>query len=168
MHLRIKQSGQSHPYIRALKFWNPLVVLAFLDPMANITLQLPPELEQQLRAEAAKQGINPDRYILNALQERLQTSLVPKASLAKAEADLLEQINIGLPADRWQEYHHLLAKRRAETLTETEHATLIAISDQIEQANVQRVRALIALAEMQGTDLSTLMQQLGIVPEING
>jgi predicted DNA binding CopG/RHH family protein len=136
--------------------------------MANITLQLPPELEQKLRAEAAKQGINPDRYILNALQERLQVSRHSKLPLSKAEADLLEQINIGLPAQRWQEYHSLLAKRRAETLTEAEQSTLIAISDRIEQANVQRVRALIALAEMRGTDLSTLMRQLGIVSEIDG
>lgn len=136
--------------------------------MANITLQLPPELEQQLRVEAAKQGINPDRYILNALQEYLQAMPRPQASLSKAEADLLEQINIGLSADRWEEYHGLIAKRRAEALTEAEQATLIAISDQIEQANVQRVRALIALAEMRGTDLSALMQELGIVPEIDG
>ena len=136
--------------------------------MANITLQLPPELERLLRAEVARQGINPDRYILNAIQECLQASRYPKPLLSKAEADLLEQINIGLPTDRWQEYHSLLAKRRAETLTEAEQSILIAISDQIEQANVQRVRALIALAEIRGTDLSTLMQQLGIVPEIDG
>jgi hypothetical protein len=142
--------------------------MASLECMTDITLQIPPELEQQLRTEAAKQGINPDHYILNTLQERLQVSPRPKASLPKAEADLLQQINLGLPAERWEEYHHLVAKRRAETLTEAEHATLIAISDQIEQANVQRVRALVALAEMRGTDLSTLMQELGIVAQIDG
>ena len=134
--------------------------------MANITLQLPPELEQQLRTEAAKQGINPDRYILNALQERLQAFPRPNASLPKAEADLMQQINLGLSTEQWEEYHNLLAKRRAETLTAEEHARLIAISDQIEGANVQRVHALGTLAEMRGTDLSTLMQALGISPEI--
>lgn len=136
--------------------------------MANITLQIPPELEQQLRVEATKQGINPDRYILDAIQAYLQATPRPKASLSKAEADLLEQINIGLSVDRWEAYHSLIAKRRAETLTEAEQATLIAISDQIEQANVQRVRALIALAALRGIDLSTLMRELGIVPEIDG
>jgi len=135
--------------------------------MADITLQLSSELEQQLRTEAARHGINPDRYILNALQERLQDSSRPKASLPKAEADLLQQINLGLSVERWEEYHSLLAKRRAETLTADDHAKLIAISDQIEQANVQRVSALVTLAEMQGTDLSTLMRSLGISPEIN-
>ena len=136
--------------------------------MADITLQLPSELEQQLRTEAAKQGINPDRYILNALQERLQASPHAKTSLPKAEADLLQQINLGLSVECWEEYHSLLAKRRAETLTADEHTQLIAISDQIEQANVQRVSALIALAERRGTDLPTLMRSLGISPKIDG
>jgi hypothetical protein len=136
--------------------------------MADITLQLTPELEQQLRTEAAKQGINPDRYILNTLQERLNSPLRLTPALSKAEADLLEQINLGLASNTWQEYHTLIAKRRAETLTETEQVRLIAISDEIEQANVSRVSALIALAQLRGTDLSTLMQELGIVPEIDG
>lgn len=136
--------------------------------MVDITLQLSPELEEQLRAEAAKQGINPDRYILNALQDRLQLSHSPTAAVSKAEAALLDQINLGLSVDRWQEYHDLIAKRRAETLTEAEHATLIAISDEIEQANVQRVHALIALAQLRDTDVSALMQDLGIVSEIDG
>jgi hypothetical protein len=136
--------------------------------MADITLQLPPELEQQLRTEAAKQGINPDRYILNALQDRLQASLHLTPSLSKTEADLLEQINLGLSGDRWEEYHSLIAKRRAASLTETEHARLIAISDEIEQANVPRIQALIALAQLRGTNISTLMQELGITPEIDG
>ncbi|TVQ18811.1 MAG: hypothetical protein EA367_13695 [Leptolyngbya sp. DLM2.Bin15] len=136
--------------------------------MADITLQLPPELEQQLRTEAAKQGIHPDRYILNVLQDRLQASLHPTPALSKVETDLLEQINLGLSSDRWEDYHRLIAKRRAATLTETEHARLIAISDDIEQANVSRIRALIALAQLRGTDISTLMQELGIIPDIDG
>jgi hypothetical protein len=136
--------------------------------MADITLQLPPELDQKLRTEAAKQGINPDRYILNALQDRLQDSLQPTSVLSKTETDLLEQINLGLSSDRWEDYHDLIAKRRAATLTETEQARLIAISDDIEQANVSRVQALIALAQLRGTDISTLMQELGIILDIDG
>ena len=80
----------------------------------------------------------------------------------------MQQINLGLSAEQWEEYHNLLAKRRAETLTAEEYARLIAISDQIEGANVERVHALGALAEMRGTDLSILMQALGISPEIGG
>jgi hypothetical protein len=40
--------------------------------MTTITLNLSPELQHQIRTESARQGVEPDRYILNALQERLQ------------------------------------------------------------------------------------------------
>jgi hypothetical protein len=136
--------------------------------MTTITLQLSPELEQQLRLQAAQQGIHLDRYILNALQERLQPSWGNTAADSKTETDLLEQINLGLSSDRWADYHSLIAKRRAETLTDAEQSRLITISDEIEQANVLRVRALIALAELRGSDLSTLMRELSIIPQIDG
>ena len=58
--------------------------------------------------------------------------------------------------------HALIAKRCAETLTSQEQATLIEISDQIEQANARRIQYLIELANLRGTSLETLMQKLGI------
>jgi hypothetical protein len=53
--------------------------------MVSITLQLSPELEQQLRLHAAQQGIHLDRYILNALQERLRSSSRGAAALSNPE-----------------------------------------------------------------------------------
>ncbi len=82
--------------------------------MTTITLNLSPELEHQIRTEAARQGVEPDRYILNALQERLQPRL---PTTQPTEADLLQQINIGFSAQTWEEYHAVIAKRHAETLT---------------------------------------------------
>jgi hypothetical protein len=57
--------------------------------MSIITLQLSSEPEQQ----ATAQGMEPDLYILNTLQ-RLQSN--PSSSALKTEAELLQQINIGL------------------------------------------------------------------------
>lgn len=54
--------------------------------MTAITLNLPSELERQLRLEAEKQGLEPDLYIL---QERLQPPTPP------TETQLLQRINIG-------------------------------------------------------------------------
>jgi ABC-type Zn uptake system ZnuABC Zn-binding protein ZnuA len=59
-------------------------------------------------------------------------------------------------------YHALIAKRRAETLTTEEQATLIEISDQIEQANAHRIEYLIELATVRGTSLEAVMHELGI------
>ncbi len=62
----------------------------------------------------------------------------------------------------WEHYHALIAKRRAETLTAEEQATLIEISDQIEQANTRRIQYLLELASLRGTSLEAVMQELGI------
>jgi len=130
--------------------------------MATITLELTPELEQQLRDEAAKQGLDPSHYIVNTLKERLRSPLRDASFLSRAEADLLQKINRGLLSEIWEHYHALIAKRRAETLTPGEQATLIEISDQIEQANAHRIQYLIELANLRDTSLEAVMQELGI------
>ena len=126
--------------------------------MTTITLNLSPELEQQIRTEASRQGVERDRYILNTLQERLQPRL---PTTQPAEADLLQQINIGFSAQTSEEYHALIAKRHAETLTPQEHKQLIQMSDRLEQLNVARIQALIQLATFRNQPLTELIQTLG-------
>jgi hypothetical protein len=133
--------------------------------MATITLEITPELERQLREEAARQGLEPNHFILNALAERLRPAALPAIPhLSELETELLQQINLGLSAQRWEQYHAWVAKRRAETLTPDEQTALITLSDEIEQANAHRIRALIKLAELRGQTLAEVMQALGINP----
>jgi hypothetical protein len=126
--------------------------------MTAFTLNLTPELTHRLQTETAKQGVEPDRFILHTFQERLQ----PESDTD--EATLLQAINIGLPTATWEQYHRLIAKRQAETLTPEEHSQLISISTQIETLNVQRIQALIQLADRRNQSLSDLMESLGINP----
>jgi hypothetical protein len=128
--------------------------------MTAITLNLPPELDQELRTEAARQGLEPDHYIIHTLQERLQA----RPTEEPTESDLLQQINIGFTAEAWTQYHRLIAKRQAETLTSEEHEYLIQLSDRLEHLNVLRIQALIQLANLRNQPLSDLMQTLGISP----
>jgi predicted RNA-binding protein with PIN domain len=132
--------------------------------MSTITLQLSSELEQQLTSAATEQGIEPDIYILNTLQERFQAN----KPVATTESELIQQINIGLSPAEWVQYHDLIAKRQAETLTQHEHQQLIATSDRLEQLNVHRIQALIELAKLRHKTLPELMNSLGIdsSPEI--
>jgi hypothetical protein len=92
--------------------------------------------------------------------KRVRLTLLEKGT--SKESDLLKEINLGVSADTWTEYHILIAKRQAETLTEEEQQQLIEISDRLEVANVRRMKALIELANLRGQSLSTLMQELGI------
>jgi hypothetical protein len=132
--------------------------------MTAITLNLSPELEQKLRNEAAKEGIEPDCYIVNTLQEHLQSQNMLEK---RTESDLLEQINIGFSAKTWAQYHNLIAKRRAETLNPEEHEDLIRLSDCLEKLNVTRIQALIQLANLRDQPLSDVMQSLGIRPNLS-
>jgi hypothetical protein len=83
-------------------------------------------------------------------------------SVPKREAELLQQINQGLLPDVQQRYDELTAKRRAETLIPEEHQELLALVDRIEQADAERVRALIELAQLRHVSVTTLMAELGI------
>jgi hypothetical protein len=136
--------------------------------MTQITIDLSPELETQLRAEAAKQGLDPQRYILDTLRTRLAANQAVPTPLPAAEADLLQRINLGLSAELWDEYHALIDKRQAETLTADEHQRLIAISDQLEALNVERIHALVQLAALRQQSLEDVMGDLGIEPAVYG
>jgi len=132
--------------------------------MATITLNLSSELEYKLRNEAARLGLEPDLYILNTLQERLQAKS-PDLTSQPTEAELLQQINIGFSAATWNQYHTLIAKRRAEILSNEEHEQLIQLSNQLENLNANRCQALIKLAKLRSQPLTDLMQTLGINPD---
>ena len=131
--------------------------------MAAVTLEITPDLESRLRREAARVGLDPQSYILNTLRQRLTDARRPALPrLAADEAELLRQINRGLPAETWQHYGRLKAKRRAEDLTAAEQAELIALSDRIEEMNVRRMESVIQLARLRQTSVDALMGDLGI------
>lgn len=92
--------------------------------------------------------------------KRVRLTLLEKQP--SRESDLLQEINLGLSPESWAEYHALIAKRQAETLTASEQQQLIEISDRLEVANVRRMKALIALADIRGQSVDALMQELGI------
>jgi hypothetical protein len=132
----------------------------------TLTINLTPELEAQLREEAAQKGVDASTFVVRTLEERLQRKRrQPMPShLAQEESTLLQKINQGLPEAMWQEYHDLIAKRRAETLTPEEHGRLIALSDTIEQTHAERMAYVAELARLRQVPLKTLMAQLGIKP----
>jgi hypothetical protein len=84
--------------------------------------------------------------------------------LPEEESQLLIKINQGVPPDLHAQYQMLRQKRESETLTETEHITLIQLSNQIEQIGAQRLEALANLAQLRQVSLLDLMETLGIQP----
>jgi hypothetical protein len=129
--------------------------------MMSITVNMAPELEKRLRVEAARVGLDPGMYIVYTLEERLAVQEeLPR--LSKAETDLLQNINLGLSQESWMRYHELKAKKDDETLTPEEQSELITFADEIERANVKRVKYLVELARLRNVSLEKLMSDLGI------
>ncbi len=129
----------------------------------TIILNIPSEVEAQLRREAEKAGLDADKYVVKALREQLlHRSQEADSCPPKTEAELLQKINLGLSQEAWQRYHQLIDKRRAATLTADEQQELIAFSDQIEKANAERIELLVELARQRQTSLEAVMKELGI------
>ena len=84
--------------------------------------------------------------------------------LSKDEAALLQKINQVLPPDVQQQYDTLIEKRQEETLTSDEHQELITMNDQIEEADAERVKDLVTLAQLRKVSITALMDELGIHP----
>jgi len=128
-----------------------------------IQLNVTSELERKLKQVAGQKGLQPDTYILRLLQKDLQSHSAP-ALLPPQESKLLKKINASLSAIAWERYRLLLAKRDAEALNAQEQAELVALSDQIEAANVRRMKAVAELARLRETSVPALMESLGIFP----
>ena len=85
-------------------------------------------------------------------------------SLSPDETELMLKINQGLSPDMQQRFDELIAKRQAETLTPEELQEFIALTDQIEQSDAERIQCLAQLARIRGISLDVLMDTLEIQP----
>jgi hypothetical protein len=133
----------------------------------TITIEVAPELENQIKQAAAKVGLSPDAYILESVAQRLQPAKHRASSvkrLTKREATLLQKINQSLSQLEWQRYWELIGKRQAETLTPAEQRELIGLSDQLEEANAKRIAYVAQLAALRKSTVPALMKELGLKP----
>jgi hypothetical protein len=128
----------------------------------SITIQLSPELEEKLRQFAAETGLDIDQYVVELLKKQLQPG--PSAVLSKEERerDLLEKINLGISPATWKRYNYLKLLRDKEQLDPEEHAELIPISDQIEEANAARIKYVVELAQLRQASLEDVVRSLGL------
>ena len=127
-----------------------------------LTIELPYDLESQLREQAQEKGKALNQYIAGIIREKMNP-LKPKAtSLSAEETRLFQIINKGFSQEFWLKLHGLNQKRQEESLSEEELSQLIEMTDLLEAENVERMKALIALAHLRQTDLDTLMTQLGL------
>lgn len=83
-------------------------------------------------------------------------------SLSKQEDALLGIINRGFSEQFWRRYKLLFAKKEDKSLTESEYNELLGMVEQVEEYNVERLKALINLAKIREVSLDSIMHDLGI------
>ena len=127
----------------------------------SITIDLVTDLEVKIRDAAKREGVDPNTYVMNVLEHHLYKQTI---TVAEAEAQLLQQINLGLSENTWQRYNELREKLQHKTLQADEQQALIDITSQIEAANVRRIEALMKLAKLRNTTLDALIDELGLRP----
>lgn len=88
-------------------------------------------------------------------------------SLSKNETRLLKKINQGVKPEFRNRYTELNAKLQDKTLTSQEQQEFIALTDQIELADAERMRSLVELAQLRQISVDTLMETLGLRPPLH-
>ncbi len=69
-----------------------------------------------------------------------------------------------MPEKTQERYHELIENRRDATLTPDEYAELLALTDEVETFDANRVEYLAALASIRNIPLKVLMDELEIHP----
>lgn len=134
----------------------------------TLTLRIDPNLERELREQAARIGLDPDSYAVAAIQERIHRDRTDPLHLSQAESELLQDINLGFSEEFWTRYDELVSRRENEILTPQEHQELISLTNQVEQRNVGRIESLAKLARLRNTSLDAIIRELGIKPRSRG
>ena len=121
------------------------------DQLLQAALQMPrPEMENFVAR----------LFTLKAKQEA--------PGLPQREKELLQQINQGLSPAQARRRKTLATKRHAHTITETELQELLALNDEAERLNVERVKHLVELAALRNVTLDEVMEQLGLNHQHHG
>jgi len=81
--------------------------------------------------------------------------------LSREESALLDRANRTLPPESAARYDELVRRRQDDSLSEAEHAELIALSDAQEQLDADRIAALTELAGARGVALGEVMAAHG-------
>jgi hypothetical protein len=82
--------------------------------------------------------------------------------LSERETDLLQKIHHNIPLDIRLKYNALSVELDEETITDEEYEVLKNIIETIEKGDVERLQALIELAQIRKLSLDELMEELGL------
>jgi hypothetical protein len=128
----------------------------------QLTIELPYDLETQLRVQAQQKGKALNQYITGLIQEKINSPKPVTSTLTAEETRLFKIINKGFSDDFWTKLNSLNKRRQEFALTEPERQELIDMTEALDAVNLERMKALIELSTIRQIDLDMLMNQLGL------
>jgi hypothetical protein len=128
----------------------------------HLTIELPYDLETQLRVQAQQKGKALNQYITGLIQEKVNFPKPVSPTLTAEETRLFKTINKGFSDEFWTKLNGLNKKRQELTLNESERQELVEMTESLDAVNLNRMKALIQLATIRQIDLDVLMNQLGL------
>ena len=129
------------------------------------TLQVPAHLTVEHLMAAVKQ-LSPTEW--HEFQQQLAAWQTQNGAPPATEADLVLCIkaNSRLPAASQRRFTRLRRQRQAATLTPAETEELQTLWQRVEAMNGARLQALTTLAQRRGTDVGSLMHDLGVTDNL--
>lgn len=129
--------------------------------MPKVEIQSPIEIDLDAVLDGiARLGTNElEQFTDEVMRLRAQRRAL---HLSTDEAALLQKINQGVPIEVRKRYEDLNEKLHEEVISPEEHQELLAIINQIELADAERLHHLMELAQLRNTSVDALMDQLGI------
>ncbi|NET48043.1 MAG: hypothetical protein F6K09_04805 [Merismopedia sp. SIO2A8] len=141
-----------------------MMILWSMEAVAEqVTLILPDALARRARDVAASTQRDLEEVLLEWIN-RTSLQIDSPNAVPITEVQLLQQVNIGFSVDWWSRYRALVAERQAETISEQHLSELLEMSEALEMANVNRVKALGELAHLRGCSIEDVMDALDIRP----
>jgi hypothetical protein len=128
----------------------------------SIVVQVNTNLENRLRENASKKGLNVGTYIGQFLEHIFPEKSPSVSTVSGREATLLQQVNLDFTPEKWALYLKLKEKRQKGKLTKLQQEQLIKLTEEIEMANAKRIAVLAELAHIRNLPIRVLMEQLGL------
>lgn len=91
---------------------------------------------------------------------RIQKSGAP--ILDKTEAQLLQNINLGFNAEKWERLQFLDWKSEFDVLSDEEEKEALALAEAYEEYSVERLKNIGQLAILRGKTIDVLIEELGL------
>ena len=128
-------------------------------------IQVEPDLAEAFNA-APKQQQERVKSAMRSLLRPVPTNRKKASRLSKRETALFLKINRNLSEDKQKRYDELTEKRLDDRLTKKEYSELGELIKEIEQIWVERLQAVIELAQLRKTSPEKMMKRLELDPRV--